>query len=909
VHVWRAWELVMTMLMEDDLSGQLRKQIAQATSEKESAKIELEALKRTVDSHLLRLNGILGTGDVNYERLTMAIQAFDGDLRGRLDGDATTLLERPTSSEGTYEVLRHSLSDAQRRCQVLNGDMLRVADANEELMSTLKTLKGTNKRLVEEVQKQTQELSNLTQQRLLDMENLARLEDGFMQEQVLWQQEASRCIEDEQTRCNEEFVKMRDQLTSQLDECRYQAKGIATKAGNIRTQQSQLKNEVQNFSGTVGMNLKKLERELLDRIASTSKHLQHEQSKLRDVEHNLQVKLRAEKEVRENETEAWRTRHKTLAAELEDLISRRDREASDIQGKIEATNSTRDAEVKAMHRDRTALHEKIETLVKDVALLEAMTQTARRRSLQLEAHLAQAEGERDRLQATAETLRQQIRESDEALGEAVRSNEALREQMEVQRLDSQSANERDLKTCREMFEKRLEVTAQGYVSEQQELAKRIKSYEESLGLKAGELQACRESLAEKTRQRDALQRDAQMWKAQHELAAKMKADVDREYQQFRQDCLGGELRRLQEQHDELSTKKAELEMRRAAVIEDAQETQQTVKAREEANGQRAKAITDQERVTSHEIQRTKSSLLEAEAGLANAKAEAANVAQQLEERRESLQQELTRLVADQEVEKRELERKIQAERLNCEGLRDSFEKLRNEHSYSYKAAFEGPVHQISALEGAIGEIQRSSDAELSGLRQKSEKLRLRVEELEGELGRVQAKLAGTEQEVQEGTSRVNLAKANHRAAKEALERERHLKSDELQQVQRAITQKSEQLKVLNRQGEDQRRRMLREIEDAKATKAKQLAEADSRLQALRSEYSMAIEDKDEHRAAATAGSRDRIDGLARENEHLRRFVSDHSHAATHIQDVGSQMQRTLASMEDRAAELRRELGH
>merc|ERR1719399_2350369 len=115
----------------------------------------------------------------------------------------------------------------------------------------------------------------------------------------------------------------------------------------------------------------------------------------------------------------------------------------------------------------------------------------------LEAHLAQAEGERDRLQATAETLRQQIRES----------NEALREQMEVQRLDAQQANERDLKTCREMFEKRLEVTAQGYAAEQQDLAKRIKNYEESLGLKAGEIQAVRESLAEKTRQRDALQRD------------------------------------------------------------------------------------------------------------------------------------------------------------------------------------------------------------------------------------------------------------------------------------------------------------------------------------------------------------------------------------------------------------------
>merc|ERR1719386_386407 len=95
-------------------------------------------------------------------------------------------------------------------------------------------------------------------------------------------------------------------------------------------------------------------------------------------------------------------------------------------------------------------------------------QTARRKGLQLESHLSQAECERDRLQAQADTLRQQIRESDEALGEAVRANEALREQMEVQRLDSYAGNERDLKLCREMFEKRGEDAAQHHTAEKRD---------------------------------------------------------------------------------------------------------------------------------------------------------------------------------------------------------------------------------------------------------------------------------------------------------------------------------------------------------------------------------------------------------------------------------------------------------
>merc|ERR1712187_87938 len=107
--------------------------------------------------------------------------------------------------------------------------------------------------------------------------------------------------------------------------------------------------------------------------------------------------------------------------------------------------------------------------------------------------------------------------------------------------------------------------------------------------------------------------------------------------------------------------------------------------------------------------------------------------------------------AELENDKQEFERRIHAERANCRGLRESFDKLRSEHQASYRAAFEGPVHQISALEGAISEIQRSSETELAAFRQRAEKLRHRAEELEGELSRMQTKLQQTEHEVQDGT--------------------------------------------------------------------------------------------------------------------------------------------------------------
>merc|ERR1712061_537343 len=169
-------------------------------------------------------------------------------------------------------------------------------------------------------------------------------------------------------------------------------------------------------------------------------------------------------------------------------------------------------------------------------------------------------------------------------------------------------------------------------------------------------------------------------------------------------------------------------------------------------------------------------------------------------------------------------------------------KVQNEHHKSYGSMFERPVQQISTVEGTISEIQRSTGVELSSLRQKSEKLQFRIEELEGELSHLHSKLAATEKEVQQGTTRVNLARTNHRTAREQLEHERNRKNEELQQVQRSIAQKSDLLHSMTRTGEEERKRMLFELDEAKVAKARQFAASDQRLQRLRSEYSVALED-------------------------------------------------------------------
>ena len=47
---------------------------------------------------------------------------------------------RTARSRACSQVLRRSLQEAQKRCEALNGDMLRQTEANDELMATLNTV-------------------------------------------------------------------------------------------------------------------------------------------------------------------------------------------------------------------------------------------------------------------------------------------------------------------------------------------------------------------------------------------------------------------------------------------------------------------------------------------------------------------------------------------------------------------------------------------------------------------------------------------------------------------------------------------------------------------------------------------------------------------------------------------------
>lgn len=881
---------LLSVSASDDLQGQLRKQIAKATSEKESAKVEIDALKRLVETNVLRLNGLFQSGDPSRERLRSALMGFDAELRGKLDTDISDIREG-VPSEATYEVLRGSLQESQRRCQVLNGDMLRVADSNEELMSTLRALKGTNKRLVEEVQKQTEELNMLASQRLLDQENLQRLEDAFTHEKQLWQQAAQRCVDEESTKKEEDFHIMESKFKEKLHDLWRQGKGLLAQAATKKQMQSQLRGDVANCSQVTQTDFKNFERQLQDQITTKAKHYSAEISKLKDKKHNLNVKLQAEKEMREHEVESWRSRYSVLTTEKNDLVAKGDLEVSQLQAKLATLHKTREVEWESHKKDRLKLQEQLSGLTKDVALFEAMTQTARTRGLSLEGAVAQKEGERVRLSETSDSLCQQIRESDEALGEAVRSNEALREQMEVQRLDSHSANERDLKLCRDMYEKRLEVAGQNYMVEMSDLHQTIHQLEEALGLKSGDLQVTRDNLGEITIMRDQSHRENSNWKSQHELAEKLRNEVDQEFNKFRQES-GTVIRRLQEALDESSSKKAQLDAQNTTLVNELNEVRRNAQSHDQQNRARVESLTDFQKEAAEDLRNTRSSLAVAERDVASAKAESSLKHQQLSERRTQLDQEITKIAVEAEAEMKDLTRSHQAEKFNAQGLRDSLEKLKEDSDNSRRLAVEQPQMHLKTMETGIADIKTRSEAELRSVRSKFEANQLKIQELELELGKAQSKLGQMEQEIKDTTGNLEMTKRTNTSKRESLDREKELKSTELRQAQQRIQQKNDQVKSATRAGEEIRKRMIREIEEVKSEISKTANKKESESQSMKSEFTLAIEENERTRQNEVATIREKVEGLSRENEHLRQIVAQSGDAPTVITTSFSPPSRT-----------------
>merc|ERR550514_213092 len=220
----------------------------------------------------------------------------DAALGGVLSFDAV-------GGSRTYEVLRRSLDDSQRRCAMLNDDMMKVAETNDELMGTMNAVKLANRRLVEQIQKQTVEIDNLTQARVLDEETVENLRLRHQHDQELWKQDAARQMETVRRASNEAYEKMRTRMTAKVHCIRSGLMEQRTVLGKHMENCKLLRGEFKSklLDQWVGEQMRRVQREVNGRIEGVLRSVSEEAVSSDDRVHQLGVKLEAERDTRAQE--------------------------------------------------------------------------------------------------------------------------------------------------------------------------------------------------------------------------------------------------------------------------------------------------------------------------------------------------------------------------------------------------------------------------------------------------------------------------------------------------------------------------------------------------------------------------------------------------------------------------------
>eukprot|EP00746_Dinoflagellata_sp_MGD_P016167 gnl/MRDRNA2_/MRDRNA2_136363_c0_seq1.p1 gnl/MRDRNA2_/MRDRNA2_136363_c0~~gnl/MRDRNA2_/MRDRNA2_136363_c0_seq1.p1 ORF type:complete len:919 (-),score=255.21 gnl/MRDRNA2_/MRDRNA2_136363_c0_seq1:47-2803(-) len=891
----------------------LQRKIYNESTAKEAAKGELMALRRVAELHLRQLS-VLAQDDSwesAKDKVARAVRVFDDDVKEKtkisaVDESFDTV---PVASEGgrSYDFLKDTLAQNQRRCASLNADMMRVADANEELMSTMTAVKNTNLRLVDQMQSQNEEISRITQLRLRDEEKMFELVERHRSEMAHWKTVANQQLESVQSAADKKHDEMRLKLTDKLEKLQDLLRLTSQKASVFRRDQDNCRGEMKALAEQwTGNNLRTAGKKLSELLEAKQRQNSLQMTKLHDTTHSLRAQVDAIQETRTRENESWHQKIYILSKENEDIKAEAERNRSELEATIYKTEQSQQEECRTKDNERKLLHEKIGETTMHITSTKTALYDARRRTAILEQKLQAAETERTTLDNEMEQLRNQIRESDEALDRAVANNEQLRKQMETQRLECREQCDRDLQMTQDKFEERLNQLVANQKLEDSEAEERIKVLQQKL------YQAT-EQLADKQYQQDVvadkragLQRDSAQWKAQMELAEKVRGDLEREWTEAHtewQKVCGD----LHVRCDEGLAKKqvAEGELHNLKMTLD--ELVRTTKVRDHQTEAYLEQLQAKNREVEALLTETKTALKDRTMALSQLRTEHQAQQAALHEKRSSLEAELQHCIEQFVIDKERLETEMHREKLQAQEFFNEYMSLRMNQEKSFHEAQQEPAMKINTLDQALQELGERHRSDLHHANLKRESYQKQIESLETELNRVQELLNEGEKKLQIETVAMKAARQANISMRSNLDQERSAVLAKLENAKASNQALEGKIQIETKNGEQKVSQISKELAALRKTLQTDVTSSEERVKAVQAEYASDLKSKEAFSKGELERERNRLDDLMRENERLRRFIGEHRNASQHVSEIGHNMQEQLAKMQSRTDMLRDEL--
>jgi len=727
----------------------------------EAMKSELLSTIRNVDHFISRVASACSTFPKTAEvaaadMLRKEVYDFTNNMQLHLQSLAHSYPEQSGEPNGLdtgpYEALRKSLVDAQDRCAALNDEMMRLADANEELMNTMQSVKSANRKHISEIQTQSDEIARLLRERLNSEQRRAELAQHHKVEMEEFEADVERRLQAQESESRAAFQTRRQQLVSTLRKMQDSARTLAVQAAGLRSMQVAASSEVKSALASWGAStFENLGRELATRVAQQCREDEAGILQLEDEAHLQTVRLGVEREARERDARNLYAQKKELLDEANAAAALAEATHAELRAELESAEMAREEQA---CRANIACHrcfENLRTSSMQAESMRAMAEVAKGINWSLEKQCAKGDAERRRTDEEAQAAAHNLRESDHALDQAVASNEHLRRQMESQRLDAQAKHRQAIELCKKQFELDHARLLKAHGQENENLVCKVEELQQAQAAKEVEVVKLTLAIEKRTRDRNALQRECASWKAQEELAGQFRTEVERELAEVH--AAHGRLKgQLMEQRDKLTVKHLALEGNLRTCKEELGQFKKDSAARVAQADSRLRSLEAQAAETSEELAAAKQELQDKANALSAVQIEASANRTTEMEAQHSLEDKLRRLTQEAAETRERLTHEVEEGQQKVLQAEQELQELKSHGQRALQKERRAPITKFTSLERAIAELRSWQRAEAQFATLKVETNRKQIETLETEKAHLHRQLDDAEAELQRETA-------------------------------------------------------------------------------------------------------------------------------------------------------------
>lgn len=852
-----------TMASEADA---LHRLIVAETAAKNLARADALALARCAEGHARQLASVCDGAreSAGVERVLQAARECCAEAQDRLRSLSTLGGDANFADQTQNEALKQTLTMNQRRCAMLNDDMLRVAENNEELMSSLKTMKSTNRRLVDQIQSQSDDIEKLTKLRLADESAIEELAQKHRSEAQRWRRELDQQLETAKKTCENEFNERRAVLAEQLRRLRKGLRAVLGSLSTLRSVQTQAAVDIRSGLGEQGEELSKLARKLVERSSGRQRSDEETLARLGDEVYGRSVRVGAEREARRREAQGCDERDLELAAENDALGERVKREAQQLRADIDAVESIQEADAQGAVQKRSGRAEQVRDIATRVARAEAMLRGKQGTVAMLKERCKQGEAEYQQLEEEIRLARISLRELDTTLDQASADKEELRWQIEARRGVAHARRTSDVRGTYERLERLLVDQLACNQQVTSEHATRAEELGRVMAVQVAEVTRLQLGGQRRAAECAGLRRDCSLWRAQEELAVQLCNEVERELADG-QNSWSQRIADLIQHRDAATSRQITLDEDVRRSKGGLEEFESGAQARAARARTAAAFLEAQLRETEEALASTKRALQEKVTTLAAARqgADAAHSSAVVE--RDSLEAQLRRVTAEDAEERERLAAEASAERQRAVRAQETCEGLRKQEPLALQEAHAEPLRLSANLEREIHDIREQHRAAMQTTDMRLQQERARVETLEGDVARAQGALDDAERRLQAETTLVRAAHAQGAEVRAQFDAELNAARTKAASSGERRGKIASDLEEALRHAADDVVCRERELAEFMSARARQSREAGARLEAARRQHVQtlaAVEDRhrvelDRHKAEVETAEAER----------------------------------------------------